>query len=116
MISSKHPGIDFVIGDYNTQFGVDLIVEMDDKGIPAIKWAELVSSLEKLYAWPHPPEGYHLIVCYQLGNVKEVQAFPDGTSAKLVRKERGRYALVVGTETIDIYVLREILDIHGRQS
>jgi hypothetical protein len=50
MISSKHPGIDFVIGDYNPSQWVDLIVEMDDKGIPSIKWAELVSSLDKLFA------------------------------------------------------------------
>lgn len=113
MISSKHPGIDFVIGDYNTQSGVDLIFEMEDKGIHSIKWAELVSSLDKLYAWPHPPEAYHLIVCYQLGNVKEVQAFSDGTKTKLVQKEtRGRYALMVGAESIDVYVLREILEVH----
>jgi hypothetical protein len=42
--------------------------------------------------------------------VKEVQGFSDGTTAKFVRKERGRYALVVGSETIDVYVLREILE------
>jgi hypothetical protein len=112
MISSNHPGIDFVIGDYNASYGVDLVVEMDDKDIASIKWAELVSSLDKLFAWSHPPEGYHVIVCYQLGNMKEVQtfSFSDGTTAKLVRKEGGRHALVVGSETIEIYVLREILE------
>ena len=110
MISSKHPGIDFVIGDYNTAFGVDLIVEMADKGIPTKKWAEVVSSLDKIYAWSHPPEGFHIIVCYQLGNVKEEQEFKDGVSGKLVPKESpGRYALLVGKDAIDVYVLREIL-------
>lgn len=110
MISSKHPGIDFVIGDYNAARGVDLIVEQNDKGIQTLKWVELVSSLDKLYAWPHPPEGYHCIVCYQLGNVKEVQEFIDGQIAKLIRKSvAGRYSLLVGSDSIDVYVLREIL-------
>ena len=110
MISSKHPAIDFKIGDYNTALGVDLVIELEDKGIPSLKWAELVSSLDKLYQWDHPPEGYHVIVCYQLGSVKENQQFQDGTNAKLVKKEvAGRYALLVGESAIDVYVLREIL-------
>ena len=110
MISSRHQGIDFIIGDYNTARGVDLIVEMIDKEMPSMKWAELVSSLDKLYAWSHPPEAYHIIICYQLGNVKEEQAFDDGSKGKLVSKDSpGRYALLVGSETIDVYVLREIL-------
>lgn len=110
MISSKHAGIDFTIGDYNTTKGVDLIVETIDKEIPSLKWVELVFSLDRLYEWSHPPEGYHIIVCYQLGKVKEQQEFSDGTKGKLVSKETpGRYALLVGSETIDVYVLREIL-------
>ena len=110
MISSRHQGIDFIIGDYNTARGVDLIVEMIDKEMPSMKWAELVSSLDKLYAWNHPPEAYHIIICYQMGNVKEEQAFDDGSKGKLVSKDSpGRYALLVGSETIDVYVLREIL-------
>ena len=110
MISSKHSGIDFTIGDYNTARGVDLIVEMMDKEIPSMKWAELVSSLDKLFAWEHPPEGYHIIICYQKGKVKEQQEFQDGSKGKLVPKESpGRYALLVGSATIDVYVLREIL-------
>lgn len=110
MISAKHPGIDFKIGDYSTSRGVDLIVEIMDKEIPSLKWAELVSSLDKLFQWYHPPEGYHIIVCYELGKVKEEQEFPDGATAKLVRKDPpGRYALLVGSAAIDVYVLREIL-------
>jgi hypothetical protein len=110
MISSRHPGIDFVIGDYNATSGVDLIVERMDKDILTLRWAELVFSLEKLYQWPHPPEGYHCVICYQLGNVKEVQKFPDGQEAKLVSKAvPGKYTLLVGSESIDVYVLREIL-------
>ena len=111
MISSKHPGIDFVIGDYNTSYGVDLIVEKSDKGILALKWVELVYSLGKLYEWPHPPEGYHAIVCYELGGVKQVQSFSDGQNSKLVSMDTpGRYALLVGSDSIDVYVLREILE------
>lgn len=110
MISSNHGGIDFRIGDYSTSRGVDLIVEMIDKEIPSLKWVELVSSLDKLYLWDHPPEGYHIIVCYQLGKVKEEQEFRDGITGKLVPKATpGRYALLVGSEAIDVYVLREIL-------
>ena len=67
MISSRHQGIDFIIGDYNTARGVDLIVEMIDKEMPSMKWAELVSSLDKLYAWNHPPEAYHIIICIHWG-------------------------------------------------
>jgi hypothetical protein len=37
MISSRHPAIDFTIGDYNTANGVDMVVEQDDKGIPSLK-------------------------------------------------------------------------------
>jgi len=110
MISADHPSIDFVIGEYNTTNGVDLIVEQVDKDMPTLKWAELVFSLEKLYQWPHPPEGYHCVVCYTIGNVKEIQTFPDGQEARLVAKTiRGKYTLLVGSESIDIYVLRDIL-------
>lgn len=110
MISSKHPGIDFVIGDYNTSLGVDLIVEKVDKGIPTLRWVELVRSLSKLYEWKHPPNGYHSIVCYELGGVKEIQSFQDGEQSKLVPMQTpGRYALLVGSDSIEVYVLREIL-------
>lgn len=110
MISSKLPGIDFVIGDYNTTNGVDLIVEQVDKDMLTLKWAELVFSLDKLYQWPHPPEGYHCVICYQLGSVKEIQKFQDGQEAKLVPKAvTGKYTLLVGSQSIDVYVLRDIL-------
>ena len=110
MISSDHPGIDFVIGDYNANNGVDMVVEKSDKGIPSLKWAELVFSLDNLFKWSHPPEGYHLVVCYELGDICEKQKFPDGSEARLVRTEvSGRYAMVVGSDTLDVYVLREIL-------
>jgi hypothetical protein len=95
---------------HNTTLGVDLIVEKSDKGIPSLKWVELVHSLSKLYEWPHPPKGYHAIVCYELGGVKEIQAFSDGEQSKLVPMQTpGRYALLVGSDSIDVYVLREIL-------
>ena len=110
MVSSQHPGIDFVIGDYNTNRGVDMAVEISDKQIPSIKWVELVFSLDNLFKWSHPPGGYHIVVCYELGGVKEKQAFPDGSEAHLVRKEtHGRYAMLVGSDTLDVYVLKELL-------
>ena len=110
MISSRHPAIDFVIGDYSTNRGVDMVIETTDKNIPSIKWAEIVYSLDNLFKWDHPHDGYHLVVCYELGGIKETQAFPDGSEARLVPKEvPGRYAMMVGSDTLDIYVLREIL-------
>lgn len=57
MISAGHPGVDFVIGEYNAKNGVDLIVEQIDKDMPTLKWAELVYSLEKLYQWHIPQKG-----------------------------------------------------------
>jgi hypothetical protein len=81
-----------------------------NKGIPTLKWVELVQSLAKLYEWKHPPSGYHAIVCYELGGVKEVQSFQDGEQSKLVPMQApGRYALLVGSDSIDVYVLREVL-------
>lgn len=110
MISAKHPALNFHIGDYNTTNGVDLIIEQIDKQMPMLKWAELVHSLERLYKWPHPPEGYHCVICYELGNVKEVQVFPDGQEAKLIPKgAKGLYTLHVAGQSIDIYVLRDLL-------
>lgn len=116
MISSGFPGIDFLIGEHNATNGVDLIIEQTDKDMPTLKWAELVRSLDRLYQWSHPPEGYHCVICYELGNVKEVQTFQDGQEARLVaKKTKGRYSLLVGSESIDIYVLRDMLFAEGRQ-
>lgn len=109
MISSGHPGVDFVIGDYNTARGVDLLVERTNKGISGYWWVELVSTLEKLAQWSHHPEGYHAVVCYELGNTPEVQTLSDGSVARLVKKAQGRYTLLVGAETLEVYVLRELL-------
>ena len=110
MISSNHHGINFVIGDYNTTRGVDLVIETMDKGIPSIRWAELVFRLNNLFKWAHPADGYHVVVCYELGDTKETQQFPDGQTAQLVPKGvPGRYAMIVGEATLDVYVLKEIL-------
>ncbi len=111
MISNKHPAIDFVIGDYSTAYGVDLVVEQDDKGIRTLRWAELVSSLDKLFQWAHPPEGFHIVICYQLGKTAERQTFTDGTVCQLVKtSDRGRYLLVVGASSMQVYVLKELLE------
>jgi len=109
MISSKHPGIDFRVGEYKTSVGTDLIVECKSKGIPSLNWAEIVVTLENLFAWSHPPEGIHKVICWELGKVQEKQSFTSGEVAKLTKKGQGRYHLDIGTDTIEVYVLREIL-------
>ena len=109
MISSKHPGINFIIGEYNANIGTDLIVEYIDRAIPTLAWTELVFSLEKLFAWQHPPEGIQKVVCYELGKVKEVNKFENGTEARLSKLEKGRYSLNVGIDSIEVYVLKEII-------
>jgi|GEM_PF-6327734 len=109
MISSKHPGIDFRIGEYKTSIGTDLIVECASKGIPSLAWAEIVATLENLFGWQHPPEGIHKVICWALGKVQEKQSFTSGEQAKLTKKGQGRYHLDIGTDTIEVYVLREIL-------
>jgi len=110
MISSNFPGIDFMIGEHNTTSGVDLIVEQTDKGIESLKWAELVYSFDRLFQWSHPPEGYHIIICYELGKAKETDKFNNGVESKLVAKNvAGKYTLLVGDSSIDVYVLREML-------
>jgi hypothetical protein len=87
-----------------------MVVEQEDKAIPSLKWVEIVSSLDRLFQWPHPPEGYHSVVCYQLGKVAERQKFGDGVEATLVRTEiRGRYLLVVNSSSMSVYVLKELL-------
>jgi len=109
MISSNHKAIDFKIGGYSVYRGTDLLVEHVDKGIPGFKWVEVVHKLENLYSWPHPPECFHKIICWELGKVSEEQTFNDGRKSILRKKSNGRYNLDVGSDTIDIYVLRELL-------
>ena len=111
MISSKHQGIDFRIGEYKTSMGTDLIVEYVSKGIPTLALVEIVATLENLFTWSHPPEGIHKVVCWELGKVQEKQAFTNGEEAKLTKKGHGRYHLDIGVDTIEVYVLREILQV-----
>jgi hypothetical protein len=111
MISAGHVAIDFEIGEYNTTRGVDLLVERNDKGFHTYWWVELVHTLANLCAWPHNPEGYHAIVCYDLGGVGEKFQLMDGRQATLVKKDSpGRYVLTAGNETFEVYVLRHILE------
>ena len=109
MISSRHSGIDFTIGEYKTSQGTDLLVEYQSKGIPSLAWAEIVSTLEKLFAWPHPPEGIHKVICWELGKIQEKMTFVDGKEATVKKKGAGRYHLDIGVDSIEVYVLREIL-------
>ena len=110
MICSAHPSIDFRIGDYNTSRGVDLLVERTSKSIDGLWWVEVVHSLAKLNEWSHSPEGYHAIVCYELGGVGEKFLITNQRTAVLVKKETpGRYALTAGDETFEVYVLGEMI-------
>ncbi len=116
MISCKHQGIDFRIGEYKTSMGTDLIVEYISKGISSLALVEIVVTLEKLFAWSHPPERIHKVVCWELGKVQEKQDFANGEEAKLTKKGIGRYHLDIGVDTIivdtiEVYVLREILQV-----
>ncbi len=87
-----------------------MVIEIKDTQIHSIKWAEIVFSLDNLFKWRHPPEGYRLVVCYELGGMKERQSFESGLEAKLISTDvSGRYALLIGSESLDVYVLREIL-------
>ena len=109
MISCRHPGIDFRIGEYKTSAGTDLTVECISKGITTLAWVEIVATLENLFGWSHPPEGIHKVICWDLGKVQEKQSFTSGEEAKLTKKGQGRYHLDIGIDTIEVYVLREIL-------
>ena len=109
MISSKHPGIDFRIGEYNTSLGTDLLVELDSKGIRSQAWAELVVTLENLFAWSHPPDGIHKVICWDLGKVREQNSFKDGKAARLRQLGNGRYSLELDGDSLEVYVLRQIL-------
>lgn len=112
MITAQHPGIDFRIGEYNINLGTDLLVEYKSKGIPSYAWVELVQKLSNLFTWSHPPEGIHKIICWELGDSKEKQNLQDGREARLTKKASGRYNLDIGSDTLDIYVLKEILQNH----
>lgn len=109
MISSKHPGIDFAIGEYRTSQGTDLLVAYKTKGIPSFAWVEIVSTLEKLFSWSHLPEKIHKVICWELGKVQEKMTFGDGKEAMVKKKGHGRYNLDIGVDTIDVYILREII-------
>ncbi len=109
MISSKHPRIDFVIGEYKTSHGTDLLVEYKSKGIPLFAWVEIVSTLENLFTWSHPPERIHKVICWELGKIKEKITFGDGKEATVTKKGDGRYHLNIGGDSIEVYVLREII-------
>lgn len=116
MISSRHSAIDFRIGEYKTSQGVDLLVQSITKGITSFAWAEIVVKLENLYQWPHDLEGIHKVICWELGRVRERQTLGDGREARLTKKQAGRYHLDVGTDSIEVYVLREIIQSKGYYS
>lgn len=110
MISSEHRGLDFTIGEYSCYSGTDLLIEFTDKGIPTLQWAEAVFTLGKLFAWPHPPAGIHRVICWDWGRVPASPKFTDGTEAKLRKKAPGRGSLDIGSDSLDVYVLRDMLE------
>ena len=110
MISVGHTGIDFRIGDYNTARGVDMLVERKSKAIDGYWWVELVHNLTKLAEWNHSPDGYHAIVCFELGAIGEKLKITGNREGVLVKKEsKGRYCLTAGDDTFEVYVLGEML-------
>ncbi len=58
-------------------------------------------------------DAIHKIICWELGDSKEKQNFQDGREARLTKKTRGRYNLDIGSDTLDVYVLKEILQNHS---
>ena len=109
MISSRHPSIDFRIGGYNATRGTDLIVESESKGTHKVEWAEIVYTLANLFKWSHPTQSFHKIICWEIGNFDSAVKEENGHIPTLVPKIRGRYNLNIGTDTIEVYVLKEIL-------
>jgi len=113
MISSHHPGIDFSIGDYNTHEGPDMLAFCTRKQIDKHYWVELVHHLVDLCAWSHPKEGIEMVVCWARGDVGEELQLHDGRKAKLHEKTPGRLSLDIGEDTLEVYVLSELLIHHA---
>ena len=109
MVSAKHPDIDFKIGGYNANYGTDLIIEYKSKGIHKIEWAEAVYKLAKLFQWSHPSESYHKVICWEIGDFDNTVKEENGVLPTLHNKGKGRYNLNFGKDTVDVYVLKEIL-------
>jgi len=109
MISSNHTGIDFKIGGYNANYGTDLLIEFKSKGSHKIEWAEAVYTLERLFQWSHPSESYHKVICWEIGNFENTVNEKKGITPNLNKKGKGRYNLNFGSDTVDLYVLKEIL-------
>ena len=84
-------------------------MEYENKGIPTHAWAELVITLEKLFSWSHPTEGIHKVICWELGKVPEQIEIQKGRKGILTKKSPGRYHLGLEEESLDVYVLRELL-------
>lgn len=109
MIETKFPGIDFRIGEYNSNVGPDLILESDSKSTHKTFFAEIVVLLENLFSWSHPPEGYEKIICWKIGKVGVDLEFNDGRKGLLTDIGHGRYMLTIDNDNIDVFVLSEIL-------
>jgi len=115
MISTNHPGIDFKIGGYNDRSGTDLIIESERKGSTIVEWAELVYTLANLFKWSHPSESFHKIICWEIGNFDGTVKEENGILPTLIEKVEGRYNLNFGKDTIEVYVLKEILEVEARK-
>ena len=109
MIDFKHPGIDFKIGEYNTNYGPDLVVESENKGTHKEYFAEIVMTLEGLFNWPHPHEGYEKIICWKMGRVGVDLEFEDGKRGHLTNIGNGRHIMTIDEDKIDVYVLNEMI-------
>ncbi|MFL5763898.1 MAG: ATP-binding protein [Bacteroidia bacterium] len=116
MISAGHPGIDFKIGGYNATYGTDLIIEKSTKGTKRIEWMEAVFSLDRLFKWSHPSQSFHGIICWEIGTFDDSVKEENGMLPMLIGKTKGRYNLNIGTDTLEVYVLKEILAAHSSEN
>lgn len=109
MVSSNHPEIDFKIGGYNASYGTDLLIEFKSKGSFKIEWAEAVYNLARLFKWSHPSESFHKVICWEIGDFENSVKEENGILPTIHKKFKGRYNLNYGKDTVDVYVLKEIL-------
>ena len=129
MISTgKHEEtIDFKIGGYDAYSGTDLLVERQSKGSKKIEWVEAVYTLDKLFKWDHPYKSYDKVICWEIGDIDKYlkegyQSYEDEIDEggnivedvdkvipTFIKKTKGRYILNFASDTIEVYVLKEIL-------
>jgi len=110
MISAGLKSIDFAIGEYSAQRGTNAIIEFTDKGIARTGWLELVHQLPNLFAWDHNLDRAQKVVCWELGDMKDMYFLDDGTKVRYERSGK-KHFLLHDTSSIPVYVLSEPLKV-----